>query len=670
MKTGFPSTTGPRVKTRPLLLDMQKINKILGTGEKGLIALHKMLRPEKEGGISQGQRDLRKQIWDKILAHSFGGDGNIRILEKEILPYSNRIEHIRGLGHVVLRGRLNKEGRLEAGRSFARFDRYGGAEYLLEMNEGIPLRIFLLDDGSAFEFFPLVDNKTGKVVDVHRGKIKREKLMQLGDATTYTYLGRVEGGLFLGGYRPKIGGQGAEEKRPWAKFTNNPDEKVKIVIKDGILQRCTSLESDLDAEFALVWDRAQDRYVTSFWGGMYEDEFNQLNENHEIHNSLLSRDGSLHLGGRDWLDLGPRYRYHRVRITDIRNPSGIKAFIAAAEVVKGDKVLAAKKLSVIYEIPEESPPESFAKGGLINVFEKWSKDKLVQADGAVPDSYILAGIHTNSFGELIVGGYWGRFSQFPNARLEAKVINHRPALVKFVADREGEPILDADGEPLILKIDPEIQRGRGLKSQMIAHSLWGRQEKINKLNSLFSEGLKLHGEGKLTESKKLFKRMLRIVRREFSPSPEMEELAEKARGYLRSCRRPRPKAKPKPVPKPKPKPIPKPVAEPPTPKPAPKPTPKPKPKPKPKPIPKPVAEPPAPTPSPSPEAPSASRLIDALIKKGADLVWVAWESGISPKRLRMIRKGSVCTKSEILKIRETYIKFAVENRTKKKARRK
>ena len=60
MKTGFPSKTGPRVKTHPLLLDRQRIEKIFGMGEKGLIALQKMLRPEKEGGISQGQRELRK----------------------------------------------------------------------------------------------------------------------------------------------------------------------------------------------------------------------------------------------------------------------------------------------------------------------------------------------------------------------------------------------------------------------------------------------------------------------------------------------------------------------------------------------------------------------------------------------------------------------------------
>jgi|GEM_PF-2629766 len=588
MKTGFPSITGPRVKTRPLLLDRQKIEMILGTGEKGLIALHKMLRPEKEGGIGQGQRELRKQIWDKILAHSFGGAGNIRILQKERLPYRNRIEYIRGLGHIVLRGSLNQQGRLEAGKPFARLEKYKGSGYLLEMNEGIPLRIFLLDDHSAFEFFPVLDNGTGKIVDVHRGKIRRENLIRNGDVTTYTYLGRAEGALLLGGYRPRIGVQSAEERRPWAKFANNPDEKVKVVIKDGILHRCTSLESDLDAEFTLIWDKAQGRYVTSFWGGMFEDEFNQLNENHEIRNCFLSRDGSLHLGGRDWLDFGPAFRYQRVRISDIRNPSGRKAFVVAAEVVEGDRVSAAKKLSVIYEVPEGSPPDSFAKGGLINVFEKWSKGKLVRADGTRPENYILAGIQVNSSGELAVGGYWGRFSHFPNARVEAKVIKNRPALVKFMADKEGKPILDTEGNPLILKIDPEIEREGGLKSQMAAHLLRSSYAKA---------------KSKLT---------------------------------------------PKPAPKPKPKP-----------------KPKLKPKPKPKPEPKPRS-----TPSPSPQVSPVIGLINTLVERGADLVWIARESGIPSKRLRRIIKGTVCTRSEILNIRKTYIKFVAEEARKKNARRK
>jgi hypothetical protein len=249
MRINFPAKTNPRVKIRPPLPDMQKVGELLKIGEKGLIALHKMLRPEKEGGISQKEKVLRKQIWDKILAHSFGGSGNIRILEKDRLPHNHRLEHIRALGHVVLRGRLH-QGCLEAGKLFTKFDEYSQADYLLEMNEGLPLRMFLLDDCSAFEFFPVVDNRTGKIVDVHRGKIKREKLLEIGDVTTYTYLGRTEGNLLLGGYRPKISGENSTERRPWAKFVNNPDEKVKVVIKDGILRRCTSLESGLDEEFA------------------------------------------------------------------------------------------------------------------------------------------------------------------------------------------------------------------------------------------------------------------------------------------------------------------------------------------------------------------------------------------------------------------------------------
>lgn len=235
-----------------LVADIGRIEELLRSGAKGMIALHKMLRPEKDGGIGQDQRKLRKQIWDKILAFSFGGAGNIRVMEKDRLPYNNRIEHVRALGHVVLKGRLGRDGGLEAGRLFTKVEGYGHAEYLLEVNEGIPVRLFILSDHSAFEFFPIVDNKTGKVIDAHRGKVKKEHLAGLGDVTIYTYLSRVGGELLLGGLR--------------AKFVNHPDKKVKVVIKDGLVHRCTSLESDLDVEFSLIWDKGRGRYVSSFWG--------------------------------------------------------------------------------------------------------------------------------------------------------------------------------------------------------------------------------------------------------------------------------------------------------------------------------------------------------------------------------------------------------------------
>jgi hypothetical protein len=635
MKVGFPPPTTRRtiVKTSKkaacpvIVADAGKIDELLRLGAKGMIALHKMLRPEKDGGIGQDQRKLRKQIWDRILAHSFGGVGNIRVIEKDQLPYNDRLEHVRALGHVVLKGRLGKDGGLEAGRLFTKVEGYGHAEYLLEVNEGIPVRLFILSDHSAFEFFPIVDNKTGKVIDAHRGKVKKEHLAGLGDVTTYTYLSRVGGELLLGGLR--------------AKFVNHPDEKVKVVIKDGLVHRCTSLESGLDVEFALVWDKRQGRYISSFWGKLFESELNELNENHEIHNFLLSRDGSLYMGARQWIDFGPRYSYKPARITDIRNPSGRKAFIVGAEVVEDGRVLASKKLSLIYEVPENSPPASFERAGLFNVFEKWSADKLVRADGTRLNTYIIAGIRLYADGGLLVNGYWGRFTYFAGAEVEAKVIDGKPAYIKFIADKKGNPILDIEDRPL--KVELGQNNGEnGIKRQILTRSKLFRQRRTDKLASLFAEGVRLFTEGKRVDAKIMFRKVLRMIERTPAPSMEMREIAEKTKAYFVRERKP---VQPKP-----PKPT-RPVPES-------KPEPKPKPAPTPPQAPKPPKLPKAPKPS---DIPSRIRgFIRALEEKGGNISWLARESGITEKRLQMISAVDFLgSKEELVIISTAYTRFIV-----------
>ena len=618
----------PRQVSRPVMVaDAGKIDELLRSGTKGMIALHKMLRPEKDGGIGQDQRKLRKQIWDRILAHSFGGAGNIRVMEKDRLPYNNRLEHVRALGHVVLKGRLGKDGGLEAGRLFTKVEGYGHAEYLLEVNEGIPVRLFILSDHSVFEFFPIVDNKTGKVIDAHRGKVKKEHLAGLGDVTTYTYLSRVGGELLLGGLR--------------AKFVNHPDEKVKVVIKDGIVHRCTSLESDLDVEFSLVWDKGQGRYISSFWGKLFESELNELNGNHEIHNYLLSRDGSLFMGGREWMDFGPQYSYKRVRITDIRNPSGRKALIVGAEVVEDGRVLASKKLYLIYEVPENSPPASFVKADLFNVFEKWSGDKLVRRESAKLNTYILAGIRLDADGTLKVNGYWGRFTYFPGAEVEAKVIDGKPSYLKFVADREGNPILDIEDRPLIVELG-QNNGENGIKRQICMRSKLFHQRRMEKLNTIFSEGVLLIEEGRRAEAVVLFQKVLRIIRETILPSPEMREIAEKTKAYFvreRKPVQPKPPKPPRPVPESKPEPNPKPAPTPPQ-------------------APKPPKPPKAPKPS---DIPARIRgFIRALEEKGGNISWLARESGITEKRLQMISSVDFLgSKEELVVISTAYTRFIV-----------
>ena len=265
--------------------------KARGPENKTIIAMQKQLRPESKGGIaSETDRDLkiRKGMWRQILAHSFEGKltGQVYI-NKEDLPlrYKKRVQ----FGHIVVRGKTNSRARVSLGKKMGpfQFKGYCNTEYELEIYNGMPMRIFFLNDCSMFEFFPIIDNKTGRVIDVYRGRIRPEKFAKLKDVTTYGFLDS-NGSLRLGGARPLVNGLRRARIRSWARFRRHPNERVRIIIKDGLVIRCTSLESDLDEEFALWFRKSEKRYVSSFWGPLSDYELSLLDDDYEIYNYYKS----------------------------------------------------------------------------------------------------------------------------------------------------------------------------------------------------------------------------------------------------------------------------------------------------------------------------------------------------------------------------------------------
>nr|MBC8358853.1 hypothetical protein [Candidatus Aminicenantes bacterium] len=254
-------------------------------GDKAIIAIEKKLRPQSKGGIaSETKEDLefRGILWRHILAHSFGDLSQVVYMNKKELPlkYRDRAK----LGHLVIRGKTTSTGKVALGRKIGpyNFKNYRNQEYELEVKDGMPMRIFFPGDCSLFVFFPIVDNKTGAIIDVHMGVLDTAKFTTFKDITTYTYLD-IRGNFRLGGARPLADGS-RSRIRSWAKFSAHPDERVKVLVKEGLVRRCTSLESDLDEEFALLFKKSVGKYSFSFWGPLQKSDLKLLGTEYQIHN--------------------------------------------------------------------------------------------------------------------------------------------------------------------------------------------------------------------------------------------------------------------------------------------------------------------------------------------------------------------------------------------------
>ncbi|MDD5574664.1 MAG: sigma-70 family RNA polymerase sigma factor, partial [Candidatus Omnitrophica bacterium] len=451
------------------------------------------------------------------------------VIDRKDLPKRLSWEDVKKMGHVMMRGALSKEGRFELGRPWAKFAAYPFAPYEAEMMDGFPVNI-RIRNGGVFDFLPVVDNATGETIDVHMEKIVRARFAAYKDVTTYGHLDNG-GVLNIGGGRPNIDGTASGKNRYWVKFYNHPGEKVRVMVKNGLVTRVTSLDSGLDVEFALVWDKQAQRYTTSFVD-MLSDEFNLLGPGYEIHHYPLSKDGSLNIGGRaDWIDFGAVYGYKRVNIFDIRNPSGRRAFVVGAEVEEGGQVLAAKRLSLVYAVAEGAAEDSFDKGLIVNVFEKLTEDKLVQEDGARLTTYILSETGTDNDGVFQAGGYWGRFSYYPFARVEAKVIAGERAYIKFIKDKDGDPVLDVENKPLVIDVRKDIRRQTYEKSKA------NQDSRMEESRKLFIQGKELVAEGRYKEAVKTFARVLYIKSKRVVPIVEEMGMAQEIEIYVAHARK-------------------------------------------------------------------------------------------------------------------------------------
>ncbi|MFH0941073.1 MAG: (d)CMP kinase, partial [Candidatus Omnitrophota bacterium] len=361
-------------------------------------------------------------------------------------------EDIRKYGSLRVHGRMSPKGELLIGERLWYVSRYyRGAQFELDLVHGVPLEIYFLRDKSRKTFLPVIDNSTGKIIEMHSDTIKREKLTRYKSAVILRQLDS-SAGLSIGGKSPYIDGTVSKDQRrhkTWAIFDKAYAKETGLVqVKEGIVHRFMSLESALDERFALSFNKVIGKYVSSFWGSLYRSEFNLLNENYELHGIQLQR-SVLELAGEEWMrfDLPASINDRRVNVLEIKRNERKKAFVAGAEVIEEGEVVAAKSLHLIHQPPLNTREESFLKGELFNSFERWHKNRIIDEAGIRLATYIVSRLNTDETGELTMDDHWGTFKYFPKALVEAKVINNKKRFIKFIQDKNGLPILDIYGQP-------------------------------------------------------------------------------------------------------------------------------------------------------------------------------------------------------------------------------
>lgn len=221
------------------------------------------------------------------------------------------------------------------------------------------------------------------------------------------------------------------------------------------------MESALDEEFALFYKKSEQRYVSAYWGKLHSAEWNTLDEDYEIRNIQLSKDGSLYIGGTEFMNFGLGLANGRATITEIRyEPDSGKAFPVKAFAVNNKMMFSLKKLHILYSIPKNTPLDDFSQDNrkMRLVFEKWSDKKLQQHIKGHLDEYIVSEIRLDARGCLALKGYWARFDAFPYAKVEAKTIDDKQCFIKFIQDSFGNPILDIQENALVIDIGKPIRR--------------------------------------------------------------------------------------------------------------------------------------------------------------------------------------------------------------------
>ncbi|OGX44807.1 MAG: hypothetical protein A2216_04915 [Omnitrophica WOR_2 bacterium RIFOXYA2_FULL_45_12] len=426
-------------------------------GERAMIILQKIIRAQKDGGMSQDNALIRQYIWSALLAHSFGNE-EIRIVEKDTI--SARRKDIKRLGHILIYGIIGLSETLAISGMRFNFKEYKDSDYLLEVKDGFPVRILFFKDYSVFEFFPVVDNRTQKVIDVHIGTMKKSKFIKYDDVTIFTRLSLKTGILALGGGRPDISGNKYQKRTKWVTCTNNNDETVRVTAKNGLVRGFSSLESTLEIKMSLVWHRQSQRYTTSFQS-LAREEFDSLNEGYEIHGLQLNGDGDAYCGGdsRCIMRCPEAYKYHWIDIFDIRNPTGKEALAAGAYVKNDKEAIDTITLPLIYETLNNVSPESFEKGSFLDVL-RIQKSSITRTRFK---SFIIAGLKLK--GDTLQIGDWFKryYVDYPYAEVELKVINNQPRFLWFISDKDGKSIKNIKGSQLIIDIEEDLRAQRIVK---------------------------------------------------------------------------------------------------------------------------------------------------------------------------------------------------------------
>lgn len=401
------------------------VDRLMSYGDRGILVLDKALRPPQEGGLPLQEKELRDSIWIK------GIDPTTPIIHARDSS-TRAAKPLKSYERVVILGDTDRRGNVSIEGFQQRFTAYPNTPFALEMEQGIPKRIRFENTGIAFRFFKIVDADTGQVLGTHLGGIKGPRFRNLKNAFVETEL-NSSSQLTLGGNKPTNDGEEPGSKKIWATFKGHDNERGIVHVQEGVVTRFKSLESALDESFALVWSRSKQRYTTSFYQTIAQSDFNALNGDHEIHNFRTNSFAQVHWG-RLWMTLRQQDKGKPVRLFDIRNPTGKRAFIMAAEVHEEGHKPWIKRNVGIYSVLPGSTDQSFERGPLLDIYTYANFQKIMRS---APNKFtcIIGDVPTNHSGDVFLGGaYLGKFASDEDTLLDFKVVKGKIVFAQFTYD--------------------------------------------------------------------------------------------------------------------------------------------------------------------------------------------------------------------------------------------
>jgi len=401
------------------------------------------------------QREFHEEVNHRYSVEKRDGNKKLRVVRENSLHRNNREEQIRRLGHVVIIGRLSDSSTLKLGGIVVKFKGYGGRKYRLEVKDGLPVAVTFPENGKTRDFYRVIDIKSGKILSAHSGTIFRNKFSALNDVIVEARLSKT-GSLNLGGGRPLVSGKRSKVGKDWAQFGRQyTKNKVRVYVKNGVVMRVWSYESDLDEDFTLIWNKREKRYVTSFLRGIPAEEMDQLTEDQEIHGWHLTGKGSFNFAARGAVTGFDGYGHRRIRVFNIHNPTARRAIPASISIVSFGVV---RHLLMIYTTNSREM-KSFKRGQLIDAVYRMDK-KIARTIAEVNgDTYVIHGLQLNNYGGLYSIRYVTTFGHYPEAQVELKVVKGEPRFVRFIRDKEGWAIKDARGRDVIIDLEenPRLQ---------------------------------------------------------------------------------------------------------------------------------------------------------------------------------------------------------------------